>query len=419
MQVQSRIQDVIANLQPANTPRVLLIVESSGAGTGRHVCDLAEGFADGGCEVHVLYGTARADARFYERLKQMPQVHQQALPMHTSIHPSDLKAVMNVRKYMQQHGPFDVIHGHSSKGGAIARLAAIGTRSRAFYTLHGLIMMDPTLSPVKRFIYNVIERVLAKRTCRVIAVSPEEARAAVKVGLGKSRVVTVPNGIGPMRLATRETARSTIGATADEVVIGFVGRLVSQKGIEVLLRAFAQAVQTVPNLRLAMVGGGPLDVEMKSLAVQCGVAEKVSWLGERDARQVWSGFDIFAIASWKEGLPYVVIEAMAAGHPVVATTSAGVEILVENGANGYAVPPGDVNAFAQALVKLSADPTVLATAGMASLERATRFTAERMVDETLAVYRDAGVKLPATDSSEVTIEQVPTTARQLAAGTAV
>jgi glycosyltransferase involved in cell wall biosynthesis len=256
-------------------------------------------------------------------------------------------------------------------------------------------MMDPTLARPKRLAYNIIERLLALRTTRMIAVSPEEARAAVAVGLGRSRIATVPNGIAPMRLATREVARRTIGAGPGDILIGFVGRLVTQKGIEVLVKAFAGVARFVPNARLAMVGDGPLGPAMKALAAECGVAEKIYWLGERDARQVWAGFDVFALASWKEGLPYVVIEAMATGLPIVATTSAGVEILVEEGVNGHTVPPGDVAAFARALTNIVGDPARLARFGQASLKQAERFTAERMVEETMTVYREAGVNVPA------------------------
>lgn len=388
-------------------PRVLLVVESSGAGTGRHVADLAEGLADRGCDVHVVYGTARADARFYERLDQMPGVNRQPIAMHTVMHPSDVGVVLKVRRYMKRHGPFDVVHGHSSKGGAIARLAAPGTGTRAFYTLHGLVMTDPTMARPKRWVYGAIERLLSVWTSRLIAVAPEEARAAVGAGLGKSRVVTVPNGIGPMRLTARDAARKTMNASADDVVIGFVGRLVAQKGIEVLVRSFAAVAPALPNARLVIVGDGPLAVDMKALAASCGVADRVSWLGERDARQVWAGFDVFAIASWKEGLPYVVIEAMATGLPVVATTSAGVEILVEEGVNGHVVPPGDVTAFARSLTAIAGDRQRLAAFGAASLRIAERFTAERMVEGTLAVYRDAGVNVPADDASPAIVENVP------------
>lgn len=369
--------------------RVLLVVESSAGGTGRHVLDLAEGLTARGCQVHVIYSTRRLDKLFTDRLAELKGIRQVALPIRTSPHPADFRIVRAVRRHMRQFGPFDIVHGHSSKGGAVARLAAFGTRARAYYTLHGLIMMDPLLPRWKWLMYLLIELGLATWTRRVIAVSPEEQRAAIRLGFGRSRVVMVPNGIGQMRLTPRADARHTMGVADDAIVIGFVGRLVEQKAPEILIEAFAITANAQPLARLALVGNGPLEGPMRELASKLGVADKIIWLGERDARGVLAGFDLFALSSRKEGLPYVVLEAMAAGLPVVATTSAGSEILVIPGVNGAVVPPDDARAFASALIELVSDPARMARCAQGSLQRAARFTIDAMVDRTLEAYMDA------------------------------
>lgn len=372
--------------------RVLLIVESSGAGTGRHVLDLADGLMARGCEVHLIYSTGRIDARFRDRLAELKNLPSLALPMRTTPHPADFSVVKTVRRYLKQHGSFDIVHGHSSKGGAIARLAAMGTGASAFYTLHGLIMMDPGLSRVKRSLYLAIELGLSLRTARIIAVSPEEARAAVRIGLGKSRVVTVPNGVGPAQLTPRGEARRELALAEDAVAIGFIGRLVDQKAPHVLVEAFAATVAVVPTARLVMVGSGPLMEPLRELSRTLNVSDKIIWLGERDARQVLAAFDIFALSSRKEGLPYVVLEAMAAGLPIVATVSSGVEILIDPSVNGFCIPTDDTMAFAHALLKLAGDPSLALRYGQASLRKASDFTIDAMVDKTLAVYRDGLLK---------------------------
>jgi glycosyltransferase involved in cell wall biosynthesis len=379
---------------PPRPLRVLQIVESSSGGTGRHVIDLCGGLAGRGCDVHLLYSTGRIDRLFAERMAQLVGVRSAPVPMRTSIHPSDFFAARAVRKYVGAHGPFDVVHGHSSKGGAVARLAALGTGAAAFYTLHGLIMMDPDLAGWKRRLYLGIERVLGWGTERIIAVSPEEQRAAAALGL--PRVVLIPNGVGPSELLPRGNARSEIGASEGERVVGFVGRFVSQKAPHVLLGAMKRVAKQVPDARLAMVGAGPLEASLRAFARREGLDGRVRWLGERDARTVMAGFDVFAIPSCKEGLPYVVLEAMSAGLPVVATDTAGVESLVTTGVNGVVVPCGDVAALGAALVAVARDRETIARFGAASLRRVARFTVEAMVDRTLAAYRgepvsDAGV----------------------------
>jgi glycosyltransferase involved in cell wall biosynthesis len=369
--------------------RVLLVVESSAGGTGRHVLDLADGLAARGCEAHVVYSTRRVDRLFLDRLATLDRVRHIALPIRTSPHPADIATVRAVRRYLRNHGPFDVVHGHSSKGGAIARLAALGTGASAFYTLHGLIMMDPLLPRWKWLMYLSIELALATWTSRVIAVSPEEQRAAKKLGFGQSRVILVPNGVGEMDLTPRPLARRTMGVDDDAIVIGFVGRLVEQKAPEVLIEAFTATVKAEPRARLALVGSGPLELSMRGLAARLGVADKLIWLGERDARGVLAGFDLFALASRKEGLPYVVLEAMAAGLPVVATASAGSEILVIPGCNGAVVPADNAKAFGDALIELATDPAKRARCGAASLARVAGFSIDAMVDATRAAYREA------------------------------
>ncbi len=125
---------------------------------------------------------------------------------------------------------------------------------------------------------------------------------------------------------------------------------------------------------------------MRRRAIQLGVEGHILWLGERDARAVVSAFDVFVLPSRKEGLPYVVLEAMAAGLPVVATDTAGVEILVEPGWNGMVVPRDDVAAFAEAMVSLAVDPELRARYGRASRQRVARFTVEAMAERTIAAY---------------------------------
>jgi glycosyltransferase involved in cell wall biosynthesis len=364
-----------------------MIVESSAAGTGRHVLDLAEGLIARGVEVHLIYSPLRADRLFLDRVPAIKGLRALALPMRTGPHPGDIGVVRRVRRYLRTNGPFDAIHGHSSKGGAIARLAAFGTGVPALYTPHGLIMMDPGLSRWKWLFYLSIELVLSLRTARIIAVAPEEARAAVRVGLGRSRVITIPNGIGPLKLASRFEARQTMGVSDDALVIGFVGRLVEQKAPEVLIQAFAATAKIAPHARLALVGAGPLEDSLRELAWQLGVADKIVWLGERDARSVFAGFDLFALSSKKEGLPYVVLEALVVGLPVVATSSAGVEILVEPGVNGAVVPPGDDAGFARSLIALATNPERLASFGHASRQRAAELTIDAMVERTLQAYQ--------------------------------
>jgi glycosyltransferase involved in cell wall biosynthesis len=366
--------------------RILLVTEASAKGTGRHVLDLAGGLIARGCEVHLLYSTVRMDAIFKKRMWSMEGLNHVALPMQRSISCSDLFATRATRRYMKQFGPFDIIHGHSSKGGAVARLAAAGTGVPAIYTPHALVTMDPHLSPLKRRAFASIEWALSKLSRRIIAVGPEEARFAVASGLGKSRVVVVPNGVGTVELPPRLEARHNCGLRADHLVVGWVGRLVENKAPDLLLKAAAMVMRTVPQMRVVFVGSGPLTDNLKTLSQALGVEDKVVLMGEFDARKVLSGFDIFAMTSRMEAMPYVILEAMSAGLPIVATVTSGVELLVKPSVNGAIIPTDDLEALANELAALATDSALRTRMGAASLQRVKALSIERMVDRIVSVY---------------------------------
>jgi glycosyltransferase involved in cell wall biosynthesis len=363
-----------------------MVVESCGGGTGRHVADLSRGLVARGWEVHLLLSLGRVDDLFLDRLAGLDGVHCKFLPMRRGPHPSDLAVVRKARRYLRAEGPFDVVHGHSSKGGAIARLTAVGTGIPCFYTLHGFGADDPTMPRPKRLFYLTVELGLSVLTRRIIAVSPEERRGAVRLGLGKSRVILIPNGVGASDLAPRDAARRALGVGDRDLVVGFVGRLVPQKAPDLLVRAMARVAANVPHARLAIVGSGPLGQGLPRIAAELGITGRVLWLGERDARQLTAGFDVFAMPSRKEGLPYVALEAMSAGLPIVGTDTAGLECLVTPGVNGALVPCGDFEALGAALTEILLDPAKRRRYGAASLERVREFSVDAMVDRIVAAY---------------------------------
>lgn len=382
-------QTVQPNLRVARggTMRILLVVEAAAKGTGRHVLDLARGLIERGCEVHMLYSPVRMDETFRRRMWTMEGLIHVALPMQRKISPSDGFAVWATRRYMQRFGPFDIIHGHSSKGGGIARLAAVGSGVAALYTPHALVMMAPDLSPLKRRAFTFLEWFLSKLSTRIIAVGPEEARIAAAAGLGKARIVVVPNGVGTIEMPARQEARQNCGLRADHVIVGWVGRLVENKAPAMLVRAGAAVMQSVPQLRLVFIGDGPQAVHLKTLSKALGIEDKIVLMGEADARKLISAFDIFAMTSRMEAMPYVILEAMSAGLPIVATVTSGVEMLVKPSVNGAIIPTDDTEALSSELLALATDPALRARMSAASRRRVQAFSIDRMVERILSIYQ--------------------------------
>ena len=194
----------------------------------------------------------------------------------------------------------------------------------------------------------------------------------------RTREVVIPNGIArrsppATTTADRVRARGRLGLPDDAFVVGIVARLSAEKAHEVLLAAFAEFATTHPDSQLVVVGGGSREEELRTLAGDLGIADRVLFAGlRRDAADLFPAFDVACLSSHHEASPIVVIEAMAAGVPVVATDVGAVHDLLTDHGEGVLVPPGDSTAMATALAELADDPHLCARLGAAARDRAER-----------------------------------------------
>ena len=204
------------------------------------------------------------------------------------------------------------------------------------------------------------------------------------------REVVIPNGIvlpeapGP---AERAQARAALGVTADDVVIGVVGRLSPQKAHHVLFEAVARCLPDVlPSLRLVVIGDGELGPRLHRSAEQLGIGHRTTFLGtRRDVSLLLPGLDMSCLSSVHEGVPIALMEAMAAGVPIVASDCGAVRNIVEDGEQGYLIPVGDVDRFADRLRLLAVDSDLRARLGKAARARAER---EFDIERTARAYED-------------------------------
>lgn len=369
--------------------RVLQVVEATLTGVGRHCLDLCAGLAGRGCEVHLIYSPVRLDrgvTRLLDGLRGVAGVNLFECPMQRSIGPWDLSSVLKVRRYLRKHGPFDVAHGHSSKGGAIVRLAAFGTSVQTVYTPNAIRTMNPQVSSVGKVVVGQIEKLLARVPGKIIAVSVEEQEHIRGLGIPAEKVALVPNGIEPQELPDKCAARQALRIHEEALVAGFVGRLSEQKALDVLIRSLPLFVDKVPDFKLAMIGEGEQGDELKALAETLGVSEHVLWLGQQPGFQSMPAFDIFVLPSRYEGLPYVLIEALMAGLPVVTTDLASSSMLVKSDVNGIVVPAESPEQLAKALQQCLEDDELRERFSTNAKERAEQFTLANMVDKTLSQY---------------------------------
>jgi glycosyltransferase involved in cell wall biosynthesis len=202
----------------------------------------------------------------------------------------------------------------------------------------------------------------------------------------------IPNGVtltAPGPANHRARIRADWGLREGEVCIGFVGRLVPVKSPETMLRAFARLRgQIREQARLVLVGDGPLERKLRSLATDLRIASSVMWLGARDARTLMHGFDALAHTSDSEVTPLVVLEAMTRGLPIVATRVGAVPDFVQPGVNGFIVPVRGVREIADAIAELVQNPDLRNRMGEASRRLVEAFSIDRMVDQTVRLYEE-------------------------------
>lgn len=235
-------------------------------------------------------------------------------------------------------------------------------------------------------------RMLSRRS-RMVAVS-DELRGFLTDSLGVRGVEVIPNGIDVDRYSggAREATRAELGFGPDDVVIGAVGNLYPVKGHTVLIEAVARLAPAFPTLRIAIAGRGDEESALRTQAKEAGLGDRLHLLGFRDdVPALLSAFDLYTLPSFSEGQSLALMEAMAAGLPIVASRVGGNPELLREGESGLLFDAGDSAGLAEALRRLIDDPELSRRLGAAARIRARKeFGVERMVDRYLALYQTLG-----------------------------
>jgi glycosyltransferase involved in cell wall biosynthesis len=364
--------------------RVLLVHQPVIGGVARHVADLFTGLRGRGVEALLCGPDAPVALR-----GRLASDEQAPLAMQRAVAPGpDADAVRGLARIVHRLRP-DVIHAHSSKAGAVARVARVAhPRTPVLYTPHGYAMAGFFQNPRERAAYREAERGLGLLTTRVIAVCEAEARLARTVTAGR-RVRVVHNGIDPPADGALDPR---VAALRDRgPVVCAVSQLRPGKGVETLIAAWPAVVARHPAAQLALAGDGVLRDELAGRARNAGIADSVHFLGEHpDPIAVLRAAHVVALASWAEAFPYAVLEAMVLGRAIVATDVGGVGEAISGGVNGLLVPPRRADALGAALTQLLGDPGQRDRLGAAARTTVEdRFSVARMLDGVQAVYAES------------------------------
>lgn len=374
--------------------RVVHVMEATIGGTRRHLVDVARGQARAGLDVHVIASCERT-AAFRDDLHALRKdgVHCYEVPMQREIRPrADLAHARSIAATLRAIRPA-IVHTHSSKGGALGRLASIATRQgRRVHTPHTFaFLFGAMFSPLKRRLFHGIESVLGARTDRMIAVSRSERATIERSKVTRvERLRVVANGIDPRPWhGAQPLPRGVLGAPKDKPLAAVVGLLNRAKGQDLAIEMLAR--DGCAELHLLVVGHGEDRAELEALAAARGVAPRVHFLGWRDdVPRLLASCDFVLLPSRWEGMPYIVLEAFAAERPVVATAVDGATDLVVDGEQGFLARVEDVEDLARATrALLSLSPRERAQFGARARARVhDGYTIDHMVNGLVDVYRE-------------------------------
>ncbi len=298
-----------------------------------------------------------------------------------------------IRRWLKQHQP-DVFHinnggypgGESCRAAGVAgRLAHVPLVSMAIHGIAGPRRWPPLED-------GGMDRLTSRCLDTVIAVSQASAETLVyRRGFPRSQITCIPNGIAipPPSTCPMVKTRCGLGLPPQGLLIGVVGRLDPNKGQNYLLEAVAVLRRVMQDVHVVIVGSGPSEDAYRGLAERLDIADCVTFTGQRhDVMDIMRVLDVFVLTSVEyESLPYVVLEAMSVGAPIVATHVGGVGEAIQDGQTGLLVAPRDVQALAASLCRLLRDPAERQRLGRAARARAEeRFTIEQMVDRTCEHY---------------------------------
>jgi len=288
----------------------------------------------------------------------------------------------------------NILHTHGYRSDVAGLIAAKLTGIPIISTVHGWTPIS-----MKMRGYQMIDRFCLKRFDKIICVSNLLYGEFAKLGVGVDRLVYLPNAVSlpEQRPSQREDARQKLYLPLSEKIVVAVGRLSPEKGIDILLTAYANQFSTDSGVRLLLVGDGPQRADLEAVARRLGIAERVTFAGfVSDVASYYAAADLFVMSSHTEGFPMALLEAMAWGLPALATAVGGIPDIVQNGINGFLVQSGNEKQLAVAMGNLLNNRGLAERMGQVARQTITeRFAVKQWAHNLERVYTrvcDKGMK---------------------------
>ncbi len=296
----------------------------------------------------------------------------------------DRSVPLSIRHLAQLCGA-DVVHAHGYKADVYVHLALRKTRTPLISTCHTWYDNNPVVR-----LYGALDRLVLRNYAGVVAVSDEVQQRLLQAGVPAHRIHLIRNGIDLQPFDITRPSPGEHRGPDRPLLVGLVGRLATEKGIELFLQAARDVLVDQPSTKFVVVGDGPDRAKLEALIDHLGIRESVSMPGRsEDMPSVYASLDVMVSSSRKEGLPIAILEGMASRLPVVATAVGAVPSVVQDGRTGVLVPTGNVGALKSAILGLLRDSVQRERYGNAGRQSiAESFSAERMSADYLALYEE-------------------------------
>ena len=306
---------------------------------------------------------------------------------------ADARAVQTLTRLMRASRP-DLVHTHTTTAGGLGRIAARRARVPVtVHTFHGHVLSGYLSGPQTR-VLTAAERALAKRTDALVSVSTRVRDELLALGIGTPgqwRVVPLGLELGDLLRGPADgpASRAALGLPPQDKLVGIVGRLAAIKDHATFLAMAAKLAAERTDVSFVVAGDGSLRASLEASARSL-LGNRIRFLGwATDLSVLYGALDVVVLTSRNEGTPVALIEAGAAGRPVVATDVGGVAEVVCDGVSGYLVPAGDAAALAARVGAILDEPDAARAMGLAGREWVRgRFSSERLVDDLTALYQE-------------------------------
>lgn len=335
--------------------KILHIAQSAGYGVTIYMESLIQGLKENGDKQIILGSDYYDSSRFRDIADDVVTI-----PMCRNISLKDAVTIKRCIGVVRKINP-DIVYCHSAKAGIYGRIACIGTKAKVVYNPHGW-SFNMKHGMLSTFIYKSIEYVFSWLTDKIVLISQFELDSTPK-SFPRKKLVKITNGIDVERdlrlLQQNSLDRKDLHIPEEAFVVGIVGRISIQKGQDLFVKVAAKVKQRIPSAYFLIVGGKSDDIPLEELISQMGFADCFTITGEvADAIRYVPLFDVALFTSRWEGFGLVLPEYMLAKRPVVAFAVDAAKEIIEDHVNGLAIPKGDVDSMAQAVVKLSQDKTL-------------------------------------------------------------